>query len=153
MDAIIKLAEAVKSKSWREILGDVTLLLVVLSAFIEITPIKVNPVSSFLKWIGKKINGEVISKVEKLEQDIQRIENTEGERYAKSARTRVLRFGDEVIHGEKHSKEHFDDILLDIHEYEVYCKEHPEFENDRMQFTAMHIKETYAKCMKENSFL
>lgn len=153
MDAIIKLAESMKGMTASEIAGDALLLLVGLSAFIEITPIKINPISHILKWIGSRINGEVISKVNKLERDIERIEYTEGERYVKSARTRVLRFGDEVIHGVKHSKEHFDDILLDIHEYDTYCKEHPEFENDRMQLTAKHIKETYAKCMKENSFL
>ena len=153
MDALIKLAESMKGMTASEIVGNATLLLVGLSAFIEITPIKINPISSLLKWIGSRINGEVIARVKKLESDINRIEHTEGERYAKSARTRVLRFGDEVIHGVKHSKEHFDDILLDIHEYYVYCEEHPEFENDRMQLTAMHIKETYARCMKENSFL
>lgn len=153
MDAIIKLAESIQGMTASEIAGDALLLLVGLSAFIEITPIKINPVSAFLKWIGSKINGEVIVKVEKLEKDINRIENTEGERYAKSARTRVLRFGDEIIHGVRHSKEHFDDILLDIHEYDTYCDEHPEFENDRMQLTAQHIKETYRKCMEEHSFL
>lgn len=153
MDAIIKLAETMKDMTASEIVGDALLFLVGLSAFIEITPIKINPISSILKWIGSKINGEVISKVNKLESDINRIEYTEGERYAKSARTRVLRFGDEVIHGVRHSKEHFDDILLDIHDYDAYCDEHPEFENDRMVLTAKHIKETYAKCMKENSFL
>ena len=153
MEAIIKLAESLKDMTASEIAGNATLLLVGLSAFIEITPIKINPVSAVLKWLGSKINGEVISKVNKLEKDINRIEYTEGERYAKSARTRVLRFGDEVIHGVKHSKEHFDDVLLDIHEYEIYCEKHPEFENDRMQLTAQHIKETYRKCMEEHSFL
>lgn len=153
MDALIKLAESIQGMTASEIAGDALLLLVGLSAFIEITPIRINPISAFLKWIGSKINGEVIVKVEKLEKDINRIENTEGERYAKSARTRVLRFGDEIIHGVRHSKEHFDDILLDIHEYDTYCDEHPEFENDRMQLTAQHIKETYRKCMEEHSFL
>ena len=153
MDAIIKLAEAMKGMTVSEIVGDVTLLLVGLSAFIEITPIKINPISALLKWFGSKINGEVIDKVNKLESDIKRIEYTEGERAAKAARTRVLRFGDEVVHGVGHSKEHFDDILLDVHEYNAYCNEHPEFKNDRMKLTVMHIEETYAKCMKENSFL
>lgn len=153
MDAIIKLVESLNGMTASEIAENATLLLVGLSAFIEITPIKINPISAILKWIGSRINGEVISKVNKLESDIKRIEYTEGERYAKSARTRVLRFGDEIIHGVKHSKEHFDDVLLDIHDYDTYCEKHPEFENDRMQLTAQHIKETYRKCMEEHSFL
>ena len=153
MDALIKLVESIKDMTAGEIAGNATLLLVGLSAVIEITPIKINPISSVLQWIGSKINGEVIDKVNKLETDVKRIEYTEGERYAKSARTRVLRFGDELVHGVRHSKEHFDDILQDITDYEKYCDDHPEFENDRMQLTAKHIKETYAKCMVEHSFL
>lgn len=74
MDAIIKLAEAMKGMSVSEIVRDATLLLVGLSVFIEITPIKINPVSTVLKWIGSKINGEVISKVEKLEESIERMD-------------------------------------------------------------------------------
>ena len=153
MDAIIEAVEAMQGMTAREIAGNATLLLVGLSAFVEITPIKINPISDLLKLIGGKLNGEVISRVKKLETDIQRIENTEAERYAKSARTRVLRFGDELIHDVRHSKEHFDDILQDITDYEKYCEEHPKFENDRMQLTAKHIKETYAKCMIDHNFL
>ena len=67
--------------------------------------------------------------------------------------TRVLRFGDELLHDVRHTKEHFDDVLRDITEYEKYCLEHPEFENDQMHITAEHIKETYHKCLREHSFL
>ena len=51
------------------------------------------------------------------------------------------------------AKEHFDDVLHDITEYENYCEAHPEFENDRMQLTSQKIKETYKKCWEEHSFL
>ena len=71
VDALIKLAETMKDMTASEIVGDALLLLVGLSAFIEITPIKINPISSILKWIGSRINGEVISKVNKLDKALE----------------------------------------------------------------------------------
>ena len=35
---------------------------------IEITPIKVNPWSAIAKWFGKVFNGEVLNKLDKMEQ-------------------------------------------------------------------------------------
>ena len=145
-----------------EVIGDVTLgqiaggataTIVFLSGIIELSPIKINPWSALAKKIGRAINGEVISKVEKLEKDIKNMRDMSDERAAKSSRTRVLRFGDELIHDVHHSKEHFDDILQDISDYEKYCAEHPRFENDRMKLTAQLIRDTYRRCMEEHSFL
>lgn len=147
------MVEAINEMTVGELAGWIALLLAGLSTVIEIAPIKVNPWTRIGKVIGRAINGEVIDKVDNLEREIKRMDHDAGERNAKAARARVLRFGDELIHNVHHSKEHFDDILRDITEYEKYCDEHPEFENDRMQITAQYIKETYQKCMKEHSFL
>lgn len=93
------------------------------------------------------------TKVDNLDQKIEKMDQEEQLQRAKDARTRVLRFGDELIHNVHHTKEHFDDVLRDITEYEKYCDEHPKFENDQMHITAEHIKETYHTCLKEHSFL
>lgn len=131
----------------------IALLGAALATLVEVAPVKVYPWKWLGRWIGRAINGELMEKVEQLEMDIKQIDHDAGERNAKSARARVLRFGDELIHDVRHSKEHFDDILQDITEYEKYCEEHPEFENDRMQLTAQKIKDTYKKCWEEHSFL
>ena len=147
------MVEIVKSMTAGEFCGWATVAVIVVSGIVEFTPIKINPWSAIAKRLGKAMNGEVIAKVEKLERDIKTMQDTEDERAAKSARTRVLRFGDELIHDVRHSKEHFDDILQDISDYEKYCEEHPKFENDRMSLTAQLIKDTYCQCMKEHKFL
>lgn len=145
--------EAISSLTIGQLAGGAALLAAGLGTVIQISPIKINPWSWLAQKIGRAINGEVIAKVDKLEKDIKNMQDTEDERNAKAARARVLRFGDEVIHEVRHSKEHFDDILQDISDYEKYCKEHPDFENDRMQLTSQHIKETYRTLMKEHDFL
>ena len=129
---------------------------IVLAAFlslIEIAPIKINPWSKIARAIGKAINGEVLAKVEALEQKVDKMERTNAEQNAEERRVRILRFGDEILHDVKHSKEHFDNILQDIAVYEQYCREHKEFENGRTVLTIEKIEHTYKKCFDDHSFL
>lgn len=147
------MVEAISEAAAGELTASIALLIAALATVIEVAPIKVYPWKWLGRWIGRAINGELMEKVDQLEKDIKQIDHDAGERRAKDARARVLRFGDELIHDVRHSKEHFDDILQDITEYEKYCDEHPEFENDRMQLTAQKIKDTYKKCWEEHSFL
>jgi hypothetical protein len=141
-----------KGMTASEIVGDATLLLVGLSAFIEITPIKINPLSALLKWIGRAINGEVMAEVKQLKKELNEMKETEDMRNAKAARSRVLRFGDELNHEVHHTKEHFDDVLRDITDYNNYCASHPNFENDQMHETAAYVKSIYRECLKNHSF-
>ena len=145
--------EEIQRMTVGELAGWIMLLLGGLSTVIEIAPVKINPWTKLARAIGRAINGELMEKVDQLEKKVVKMDHDAGETRAKDARTRVLRFGDELIHDVRHSKEHFDDVLDDITKYEKYCDEHPEFENDKMQITTQHIKETYHKCLKEHSFL
>ena len=145
--------EAIGEAAAGELTAGIALLFAALATIIQVSPIKWNPWTSLARWIGRAINGEVIQEVKELKQKVEQMDHDAGERRAKDARARVLRFGDELLHDDKHSKEHFDDILQDITEYEKYCDKHREFENDRMKLTAQKIKETYKRCWEEHSFL
>ena len=72
---------------------------------------------------------------------------------AERARTQILRFADEIYQNQKHSKEHFDEILDCITFYNDYCADHPEFKNNRTVQAQKRINEVYAKCLKEHTFL
>lgn len=126
---------------------------IALMTIIQVTPIKINPWSWIGKMIGRAINGEVIDKVDALSKDVKDNKEADDEQWASLSRSHILRFGDELLHGMSHSKEHFDQILLDISKYERYCKEHPKYLNDIANATIKHIKNTYQKCLDENNFL
>lgn len=127
--------------------------LLALMTFIQISPIKINPWSWLGKMIGRSINGEVIEKVNALSEDVKNNKADDDEQWATLSRSHILRFGDELLHGVNHSKEHFDQILLDITKYEKYCNEHKDYLNDKACATINHIKKTYQKYLEENSFL
>lgn len=124
-----------------------------LATVIQISPIKLDPWTALARAIGRAINKEVIEKVEKLESDVSTINAKVDESGAKTARARILRFGDEIIHGVKHSKEHFDDVLDDITDYERYCEGHPCFKNGKTGLTSALIRDTYKKCLQEHDFI
>ena len=127
--------------------------LFVLMTLIQLSPIKIDPWTWVGRCIGRFINGEVIEKVNALSQDVKQNKADDDEQWATLSRSHILRFGDELLHGVNHSKEHFDQILADITKYETYCREHKDYLNDKASATINHIRKTYQKCLEENSFL
>lgn len=134
--------------------------LIGVSGVIQVSPIKINPWSKLARMVGNAINQEISAKVDRLEAEITSIkkdsedrEAKEDERNACIARQRVLRFGDEVRHGQNHSEEHYNDILEDITSYEAYCDTHPHFKNQKAQSTIKIIVKAYERHMQNNDFL
>ena len=137
----------------RELAGAVLIALAGCATIIEVSPIKFNPWSALAKAIGRAINSEVLSEVNKMKTEVSSIKDELAEQRAINSRVRILRFGDELLHDVKHSKEHFDQILKDITDYENYCETHPKFENDMTVLTTERIKEVYSDCWKNHTFL
>lgn len=148
-----KLIETLSTVSVGQVLAGGAGVIALVSVFIEITPVKINPVSKFLAWLGRKINGEVISKVDKLEDQITTMQKVNDEQEAINCRYRILRFGDEVKHGTRHSQEHFEQILADIDAYEIFCKDHKDFKNNKTRVTTERILDVYRECVETDDFL
>lgn len=137
----------------QDIFGGSGVALVVILSLIEISPIKLNPWKWLAKHIGRAMTGELLDKMDGLVKDVKKLREECDEREARAARVRILRFGDEIYQGMKHSKEHFDQILEDISEYDAYCATHKEFKNEMTVLTVAEIKRTYQCCMSEHKFL
>ena len=140
--------------------SDILAVLAMFSIVIEVAPIKINPWSFLANKLGKAFNKEVLneistlkSRVDTLDERVQQSEALQSERDAKTARTNILRFGDEIRIGTRHSKESFDEILSDITEYESYCSTHQDFKNNRTKSTEKIIIEVYEHCLRTDSFL
>ena len=140
--------------------SDILAVLAMFSIVIEVAPIKINPWSFLANKLGRAFNKEVLneistlkSRVDTLDERVQQSEALQSERDAKTARTNILRFGDEIRIGTRHSKESFDEILSDITEYESYCETHQDFKNNRTKSTEKIIIEVYEHCLRTDSFL
>lgn len=136
-------------------LGDIGIIIGVLSLVIQIAPIKINPWSWLFKQIGESVNGdikkelgEVTKSVSKLDAKIDRMSDSQLRDKIENKRYRIIRFGDElrsVSNPSLISKDHYDQILTDIDDYEKYCNQHPDFRNNITQMTCDHVKSLYRK--------
>ena len=131
-----------------------------LLSFIQIAPIKINPWSFIGRGICRVLFGELIDKVDNVHDKVDHVQKSldehiiaNEERDVKQCRLRVLRFNDEIIQGQKHTREHFNEILDDITEYEHYCDDHPDYENSKAVLAIENVKRIYRQCEEDNSFL
>lgn len=134
--------------------------LVVFLSLVEISPLKINPWGKLFGAIGRSLNRDLLNEisdlkkeVKKVDERVNKIDERIDENNAVQCRSRILIFGDEVSHGQNHSREHFRQILSDITSYNSYCHEHPEFQNDMTKITSKRIEDDYMDKDKEDSFL
>lgn len=73
--------------------------------------------------------------------------------YATTCRYRIIRFNDELLENKLHTKEHFDQILDDIDDYENYCKSDPKYKNSKAVIAIEHIRKVYHGCIDTGDFL
>ncbi len=146
--------------SIQEIVAGGGISLFVLLTLVQITPLEINPWSTIARVIGRALNGDVLHKLDKLEngqvETRKRLDDhirVDDDRNADAHRARVLRFNTELLRGEKHTREDFIEMLAEIDFYERYCKEHPDYENNRAILAIENIERVYRERMEKNDFL
>lgn len=92
-------------------------------------------------------------KIDKLTTLVQEVSDRVDTSSATNARTRVLRFDDELINGVHHSREYFQQTLEEIDTYESYCQKHPEFRNNACVLAIEHIRRVYSHLQDSNGFV
>ena len=122
-------------------------LLLVLMTLIQVAPVKINPWSWLAKAIGKAMGIEAIEK--KLDAHI----DMDDRRTADGHRARILHFNNELLRNIDHTKEEFVEVLTEIDAYESYCKEHPEYPNNRAVLAIENIQDNYKERLQKHDFL
>lgn len=117
-------------------------VLVIISLFIEITPIKINPIG----WLGRRLNASMNEKVEKIEQKVD-------EHIAQSFRNKILAFQDSILlqGPSSFTQEQYNEVIDAITKYEKYCKEN-NIDNDKCVLAIGYIKRSYTHCQNNRSF-
>lgn len=139
--------------------GYCTLIIVVVSACIEITPIKINPITWLVKWIGEKLNGDiknqldsVSSKLEQVSNQLNEVSDRVDKTEINDIRSTILDFANSCMNGRRHTQEEFAHILELYSQYEEKIDE-KHMTNGQMDLAIDYIRRLYAKCQDEDSFL
>lgn len=92
-------------------------------------------------------------KIDKLTEMVKEVSERVDASSATNARTRVLRFDDELINGVHHSREYFQQTLEEIDTYETYCQKHPDFKNNACVLAIEHIRRVYSHLQDNGGFI
>ncbi len=130
-----------------------------LSVFVEVSKIKINPWSSLFKWIGRNMTEEVKEELKEVKKEQERILEKQDALARQRAidaadaiKAEVFRFYNECKKRERHSEAEFNHIIQQNKKYEglVEWLKEP---NGVYEMEYKYIMDIYAKCQKENDFL
>lgn len=127
-----------------EIFGSGAVIILLFTTLVEITPIKWNPLTSILSWLGKRMNGELTSKVD---QQGKQIDLNEIDRI----RWEILNFANSCRKGEHHYKDEFVHII-GLHEKYNQLLEKHKMTNGLVSIEYEYIEEIYKRCLEKNNF-
>jgi hypothetical protein len=117
----------------------------------EISPLKFSPISSFLNWIGKKLNKDVEDKISKIDIKVDKVQSDLQSHKVESQRRDILNFADKVMRGEQKTKEDYQSIIKSHDRYVKYISEN-NLENGEIDLAFEYISQQYKECLKNNGF-
>lgn len=118
-------------------------------------PALIAAVVSLITFFSNK-NDKILDKMDKIEAKQVKFEEDFAYEMAKQARTRILRFNNELMCGSNFTKEYFEDIIENsIDVYENYYKDpnHKNLKNGIARSAVKNIYRIYDEHIQNNSFL
>lgn len=146
--------------SIKELLAGGGGLLLLTMTLIQIAPIKVNPWSAIARAIGRAINKDVLDGLAEVKADQKETRRVlddhikvDDTRNADAHRARILQFNNELLRDIPHTREDFIEILEEIDFYEKFCREHPDYQNNRCTHAIANIGRVYDDRLVKHDFL
>ena len=114
----------------------IVIIVLLFSIFIEITPIKINPIKSILNWIGKQLNSSMELKLKEFKEEVnQKFTELKDEQMAQREtlnkividqenkeisrlRWEIIDFDNSIMNRMKHSRSQYRHILDEAAKYE-----------------------------------
>ena len=127
-------------------------LFLIVMTLVQVTPVKLNPWDSMLRWLGNKLNRTISDRVDVIERKLDdHIEESSEERIRK-IRADILDFGNACMNHRPHTKEEFEFVIAECDQYERFI-EGSNRKNGVAAATIREIRRLYEKGIRENSFL
>lgn len=127
-------------------------VIVIFSVFIQITPIKWNPITTFAKWLGKIFTKELSDLITTMQENIDDIRDDIDENEKDRIRWEVLDFANSCRNGRQHTQEEFRHIATLNDKYKVLL-ERTKDKNGVFEAEYKYIDELYQERLKKNDFL
>ena len=149
--------------NWQQV-GDwiahnIVQICLLLSIFIQITPIKINPWTTLFKWIGKLINADsnkridaLIEKTDNMKEDIKTLTTNMNENEKDRIRWEILDFANSCRNGRRHTKDEFQHIITLNDKYKNLLALTGD-KNGVFEAEYDYVKRLYEERQEKNDFL
>ena len=127
-------------------------LIVLIFSLVEIAPIKINPISTVLKWIGQCLYGELSKKIDVLEEEIHTVKREFEIKNANDWRWDILDFFNSARNGRRHSKEEWEHAIDQVKKYERHVEIHG-IDNGVLEEASKWLRNEYQEHLYKNDFL
>ena len=133
-------------------IGQALIYLIASGTLIEISPIKFNPITMVLKWMGDKMNSGIKAELDALKK-AQEEQRKDFQDYKVSHyRYEIFQFENEIRdNNDHHTEEQYNHILEQCKSYEDYCKEY-NIPNGKAEMAIKHIRDVCYDHLKDDSF-
>lgn len=122
------------------------------SLFIQIAPIKINPWSTIIKWIGKILMGEACGKMDDLIEKIDDMDTEMKENEKDRIRWEILDFANSCHNHRKHTRDEFKHIIELNDKYNTLLEQTHD-RNGVFKAEYEYIKKLYDKLNEKDAFL
>ena len=119
--------------------GWVVGILLILLSLIQISPIKLNPWDRIFEWLGKKLNGEALKRLQKQVTDL----------WINNHRQSILTFARECRANIGHDSEEWANILNLCEEYERYTEKN-DVTNGVVRENTKYIRDLYQEIARDH---
>lgn len=127
-------------------------IILALSVFIQITPIKINPWSALFKWIGGLINADTRKDIKEVKEIVTEQQETIDENEKDRIRWEVLDFANSCRNGRRHTKDEYQHIITLRDKYVNLINKTGDT-NGVFDAEYQYILKLYAERQENNDFL
>ena len=127
-------------------------LFLIFSIFFQISPIKWNPISSFVKWIGKVLTSNIDGKIDDIATSVEELREDVDTNEKDRIRWEILDFANSCRNGAKHSHDEFQHIS-DLHDKYKLLLEKTGDKNGVFETEYKWIQTIYEERLQKNDFL
>ena len=140
------------SNELARVIGQALIYLIASGALIEISPIKFNPITMILKWMGDKMNSGIKAEID-IVKKAQEEQRKDFQDYKVSQyRYEIFQFENEIRdNNDHHTEEQYNHILEQCKSYEDYCKEY-NIPNGKAEMAIKHIRDVCYDHLRDDSF-
>lgn len=140
------------SLTWAWISSHIIWIVLAFSVFFEITPIKIHPLSTLIKWIGNKLNAGQDEQIKELIKVTDKLQSTMDENEKDRIRWEILDFANSCRNDRKHSRDEFQHIIaLNDKYHELLSKTGDK--NGVFEIEYNWIMSLYRERLEKNDFL